>query len=143
MKRRKLLVSSLAGIATYTVSGCIGGSSAPTVPDNADVPGYEIKSTGDIGDAATTHIERNVVVSSVGDMTDEDLRLVALDNVADVTDGQTVDAVTVFVYEEGDDIGGAAEARIEWAPEGDIAQTDTVAAGNYDEYEFSVERIGF
>lgn len=143
MKRRQLLVSSIVGIVTCGFSGCVGGGTdaAPSVPEDANVPDYEVAQEEDTGNAATTRIERKIVVSSVDYLSDDDLRLVAVDNVAEITDSQTVDAVTVFFYEEGDDIQGAASARVEWAPGGDISQAGEVPAGNYDEYEFSVERL--
>lgn len=141
MKKRQFLKVVLSALAGF-VAGCVGGgSSAPTVPEDAEVPSYKVASETDIGDAATVHIERKVVVPSVGDLSDEGLRLVALDNVAEITDSEVVDAVTIFFYEEGGDIQGAASGRVEWAPFGDIGRRDEVPAGNYDEYEFSVERF--
>ena len=147
MKRRRLIVSSLIGVvvlAVSTLTGCLSGrvsDGVPEVPEEAEVPDYTLASEESLGDGVTTHIERNIFVDDVDSLSDRDLELLATEQVIDVVDSRRVNAVTVFVYESGDDPGGAASARIEWAPGGDISRTDEASTGDYSKHEFSVERL--
>lgn len=136
------------GVALVTTTGDDASTSDPQLNeppflDETDqVPDYERAEVNDISTGVAVRMEVNVITSQeVDSLSDDELLTIAKDNVDTVVDEMSVNSVTVFYYNQGDDIEYIASARVEWAPDGDIANAGDVDTGDYSQHEFGLERL--
>lgn len=158
--RRSIL--RLAGVGITAIAGCASGNngeetetSTPTSPPASTstptstpsptptplpVPEYETVRVEDVSYSnvvrAAMHIKPKRPVS---ELSEQELRLVAEEVVAEGTDDVDVNAIMVLFWEQEAIVGAeSAYARIVWAPNGNWEDAGEVETGDYSQHEYSL-----
>ncbi len=106
--------------------------------DTTPVPDYEIVETEDLTFGDTVRFQYRVRVA--GEPTEDELRAVIDDVLAQAKAGPAFNAISIGLYGEDDDVQAAYTLGVaEFAPGGDWSAADTVDADDYDVMELVVE----
>lgn len=110
--------------------------------ETAMAPPYHVEEVADLSYAGVVRTEASVVTEQeVRELDQEELRLIAEEVVEEITDEEDVNAIVVFFYDPGADIEFAAEAKFEWALNGNWEDAGDVDTGDYTTHEYHFERF--
>lgn len=118
--------------ATSTLSGNTQKSSAYSMPQ--PLTAYRIVIVEDVSFA---NVKRLAVRISIPKQTSKDEMLNMARFEVERMKDRKVNAIGFFFYFEGNDTNGIADAKVDWAPEGDWAKADSVKTGDYSKHRFS------
>lgn len=132
-------------VVCILLTGCIGGETGtPTASPSptAEPPEYAVANQEDISYSNVVRIRVDIVIETAADdLTDDDLRRLGEAEVDRITSEQDVNAIAVFLYNDAADVGWTADVSIEWAPNGEWDQAESVETGDYHSHEFAIERL--
>ena len=111
-------------------------------PDN--VPVYNIENTEDISTDETERREVDVTVDydkkPLREHSVNEIKNISKDIVLKLIDNSPLNAISLQFWQAGQTIGAeAAFGTIDWAPNGNWSDADSVETGNYTEHEFNVD----
>ncbi len=109
---------------------------APSRPVQPPPP-HEIVATQDLSYSAARRYNLRVTLPDY--YSQEEIERIAETIVADITDRERVNALSIMFYAPGTDTGGAWDVgMIEWAPNGQWADALSVDAGDYRSFRYNV-----
>lgn len=128
-----VLVSFIVVLESMSTRPDMDGAPAAVV-----VPSYELVSTEDASLGRVIRIAHKVVVDA--DLDEAQGLAVAKALVETTTRSRDVNAITVFFYTAGSDIGGPYnKGKITWAPQGEWSKASTASSGSYSSFSYNIE----
>jgi len=127
----------LATVALGTLVSCSQDDSTQRPPRPSATPTHELVTTRDLSMGAVRRLEARVSLPQ--HYTGDDVERVAHALVADITESQRVNAISILFYGPETSTTGVYDvAMVEWAPNGRWGDAASVRAGDYSTFRYSV-----
>ena len=127
----------LAAVALGTVMSCSQDDSTQRSPRPSAVPAHELVTTRDLSMGAVRRLEARVSLPQ--HYTRDDVERVAQALVADITESQRVNAISILFYGPQTSTTGPYDvAMVEWAPNGRWGDAAFIRAGDYSTFRYAV-----
>lgn len=137
---RTITASFGAFLTALVVASCSDNDATERPSRPANPPAYEVKGTSDISFGGIRRLEARVSLPE--HYARNEVRKVAEAVVADITKAEPVNAISIFFYGPGTATDGSYDvASVEWAPNGEWRNADSVEAGQYASFGYSVSYI--
>ena len=144
-KIKKLIILSITllviAFILMIIIGTIYNSMNPNRINNEqkDIPHYTIADEEDLSYSNVIRWQIRAT-TPIDNLTQEQIKNIAGDIVKRVKEERKVNAISIFLYYEGDDIYYMYTiARIDYAPYGDWSRADEVKTGDYSKHKYSIE----
>jgi len=123
-------------------------ATVPPVEEPTNTPEYTIQNNNDISFEGAER--RDVDVTSytenreLVDLSREDIINICKDVISDIISNQHVNAVSFNFWRDTQSIGAEqAQLVVDWAPNGNWGEADSVNTGNYIQHDFSFSGLGY
>ncbi len=125
-------LSRCSGLFVAALIGCV----AP--PDQTQpVPAHEIVATEDVSYSTVRRYNLRVALPEY--YSQEEIERIVQATVADITNRERINAVSIMFYSPGTETSGAWNvAMVEWAPNGQWGDAGSVDAGDYGSFRYDV-----
>lgn len=142
MKQHLLIIGiSVLLMAVFGLSGCmetgIEKDKEMTEKDK-EIPQYTIVEEEDL--SYSSIIRWQVRATTTDNLTKDEIKSIAEDIVKGIKERMEVNAISIFLYREGDDIHWIYTiASIDYAPYGDWSRAGDVNTGDYSKHTYNIE----
>jgi hypothetical protein len=115
------------------------GATTSQTAEIENLPAFQLQGTRDVSFAQCVRIVADVVLDEVVSLSDDQAVEIARRTVEAIIASRHVNAVGVFIWLPGSEVGKEdAAVSIDWAPDGQWDQADSVSTGDYTQHAYRV-----